>query len=104
MAKFKDLKKKITKLEASIQKDTLKLAKLKQKVEAKAAKSKAKPIPAEQKTQVAKTALLPKKQGTITPEGRAKLSALMKAKWAEKKKAEGQHTITSSGKPEFEAA
>jgi hypothetical protein len=102
MAKLKDLKKKITKLEASIQKDTKKLAKLKQKAEEKA--SKARLAAAEQKTQAAKTTPAPKKQGTITPEGRARLSALMKAKWAEKKKAEGQHTLTSSGKPEFKAA
>ncbi len=106
MAKIEDLKQKLTKLETKIQKYTKKLTKLKQKVEEKAAKSKAKPLPSEQKTQAVKTpvALAPKKKGTITPEGRARLSALMTAKWAEKKKAEAQHTIKSSGKPEFKGA
>ena len=74
---MKKLKKKILQLEARIQKDAKKLSKLKAKL---TTTGKAPPAP---------------KKSTLTPEGRAKLSALMKAKWAEKKAAPVPNITTS---------
>ena len=78
MIKLKSLNKKLRKLEASLQKDAKKLAKLKRRVEtALRAESAFKPA-----TPAAPPA---KKKRALTPEGREKLSALMKARWAAKR-------------------
>jgi hypothetical protein len=91
MIKLKGLRKKLLRLEASLQKDAKKLAKLKRKVEtalkAEPGQIKARPpAPAEKASKPAKSAAPPaKKKRELTPAGRAKLSALMKARWAAKK-------------------
>lgn len=66
MSKLKDLKKKILRLETRIQKDTKKLSKLKW-----------------QNKKI--TVSPPIKKSGITPEGRARLAAAMKARWAARK-------------------
>jgi hypothetical protein len=91
MIKLKGLNKKLLKLEASLQKDAKKLAKLKRKVEtalrAESAQTKSNP-PArvEGAPKPVKPAALPaKKKRVLTQAGREKLSALMKARWAAKR-------------------
>jgi hypothetical protein len=91
MIKLKSLNKKLLRLEASVQKDARKLAKLKRKLEAalraESAQAKVKP-PArvEEASKPAKPAApVAKKKRELTPAGRAKLSALMKARWAAKR-------------------
>jgi hypothetical protein len=91
MIKLKSLNKKLLRLEASVQKDARKLAKLKRKLEAalraESAQVKVRP-PArvEEAPKPAKPAAPPaKKKRELTPAGRAKLSALMKARWAAKR-------------------
>jgi hypothetical protein len=88
---MKKLKKKILQLEARIQKDTKKLAKLKAKLKP-AIKSKSKQVVP---VKAAKTPS-PAKKRTLTPEGRAKLSALMKARWDAKKAAPVPNPNTSA--------
>jgi hypothetical protein len=91
MFKLKSLNKKLLRLEASLQKDAKKLAKLKRKVEtalrAESAQVKAKsPARVEEAPKPAKPAAPPaKKKRALTPAGRAKLSALMKARWTAKR-------------------
>jgi hypothetical protein len=91
MFKLKSLNKKLLRLEASLQKDAKKLARLKRKVEtalrAESAPAKAKsPARVEEASKPAKSAAPPaKKKRALTPAGRAKLSALMKARWAVKR-------------------
>ena len=95
MIKLKSLNKKLLRLEASLQKDAKKLAKLKRKVETALRAESAEPAPAkvkpaarvEEASKPAKPAALPakKKKRELTPAGRAKLSALMKARWAAKR-------------------
>jgi hypothetical protein len=91
MIKLKGLKKKLLRLEASMQKDAKKLAKLRRKVETALS---AEPAPAkvqasvrvEEASKPAKPNAPPaKKKRALTPAGREKLSALMKARWAAKR-------------------
>lgn len=78
MIKLKSLNKKLRKLEACLQKDAKKLAKLQRRVEtALRAESVFRPA--------TPAALLANKKRALTPEGREKLSALMKARWAAKR-------------------
>lgn len=88
MTKLKSLNKKLRRLEASLQKDAKKLAKLQRKVEAAL---RAESVPARVEAPVraaeaAKPARPPaKKKRALTPAGREKLSAMMKARWAAKR-------------------
>ena len=91
MIKLKGLKKKLLRLEASLQKDARKLAKLKRKVETalrvESVPAKVKP-PARIEgafTPAKPAAPRVKRKRELTPAGRAKLSALMKARWAAKR-------------------
>lgn len=100
MTKLKSLNKKLRRLEASLQKDAKKLAKLQRKVEAalraesvparveapvRAAEA-AKPARPARPARPAKPARPPaKKKRALTPAGREKLSAMMKARWAAKR-------------------
>jgi hypothetical protein len=89
--KQKNLKKRIARLTARIAKDTKKLAKLQRKLAAapqpQAAKTKAggKAKESKQAAKPAKPAR--KKKRHLSPEGRAKLRALMKARWDAKRAA-----------------
>jgi hypothetical protein len=91
MTKLKSLNKKLRRLEASLQKDAKKLAKLQRKVEAalraESAPVRAKgPIRIKEVSQPARPAASPaKKKRALTPAGREKLSAMMKARWAAKR-------------------
>jgi hypothetical protein len=88
MIKLKSLNKKLLKLEASLQKDAKKLAKLKRKVEAalRAESAPATMKPLARTVETSESAAVPaKKKRELTPAGRAKLSALMKARWATKR-------------------
>jgi hypothetical protein len=91
MIKLKSLKKKLLKLEASLQKDAKKLAKLKRKVETalSAESGRLKPVTGVRNgsTSVKPVSPAASKKRALTPEGRAKLSALMKARWAAKRAA-----------------
>jgi hypothetical protein len=82
--KLKSLNKKLKRLEASMEKDGKKLAKLQRKVEM-ALKAESNGAKSGSK---AKSASVPiKKKRNLTPEGRAKLAALMKARWDAKRAA-----------------
>jgi hypothetical protein len=91
MIKLKSLNKKLLRLEASLQKDARKLAKLKRKVEtalrAESAPAKVKsPVRVEEVSKAARTPTpVVKRRSGLTPAGRDKLSALMKARWAAKR-------------------
>lgn len=91
MIKLKGLNKKLLRLEASVQKDARKLAKLKRKVEtalrAESAQAEVKsPARVEEVSKTARTSTpVVKKRSRLTPAGRDKLSALMKARWAAKR-------------------
>jgi hypothetical protein len=91
MIKLKSLNKKLLRLEASLQKDARKLAKLKRKVEtalrAESAPAKVEsPVPVEDASKTARaSAPAVKRRSGLTPAGRDKLSALMKARWAAKR-------------------
>jgi len=76
MTKLKSIHKKLRRLEASLQKDAKKLAKLQRKVEAALKAESASTGPAAPPT---------KKKRELTPAGREKLSAMMKARWAAKR-------------------
>ena len=91
MTKLKSLSKKLRRLEASLQKDAKKLAKLQRKVEA-ALKAESAPVRVnapgrvEEASRPARPAAPPaKKKRELTPAGREKLSAMMKARWAAKR-------------------
>jgi hypothetical protein len=91
MIKLKSLSKKLLKLEASLQKDAKKLAKLKRKVEtalrAESAPAKITPAPPPEETSKSGKPAQPpaRRKRELTPAGREKLSALMKARWAAKR-------------------
>jgi hypothetical protein len=94
MIKLKSLNKKLLKLEVSLQKNAKKLAKLKRKVETalrvESARPKVTPPPQVEETskpaKFAKAAKPPaRRKRELTPAGREKLSALMKARWAAKR-------------------
>ncbi len=102
--KLKNVNKRIDRLVARIAKDTKKLAKLRRKLaaapKAKAAKPKEKTARKETKTSPKAGTLRPirKKRGRLTPEGRAKLRALMIARWAVKRAAAAESgSVPSSG-------
>lgn len=82
--KLKSLNKKLKRLEASIQKDSKRLAKLQRKVEMALRAESSRTTSADR----AKSASTPvKKKRNLTPEGRARLAALMKARWDAKRAA-----------------
>ena len=91
MTKLKSLSKKLRRLEASLRKDAKKLAKLQRKVEvalkAESASARANaPGRVEEASRPARPAAPPsKKKRELTPAGREKLSAMMKARWAAKR-------------------
>src|SRR3954464_956596 len=84
---MKNLNKKIRKLEARIQKDMKKLSKLKRKMGAAAENKKDRTAAVSRKATPAKPpkAAKKKKKRNISPEARAKLAALMKARWDAKR-------------------
>jgi hypothetical protein len=89
MIKLKSLKKKLLRLEARLQKDARKLSKLQSKVDAalrtQSTQTKS-PIRIRNGSEPARLALpAAKKKRQLTPAGRAKLSAMMKARWAAKR-------------------
>ena len=91
MIKLKGLRKKLLRLEASMRKDGKKLAKLGRKVETALRAESAQaivrsPAQVEEASTTATPAAPPaRKKRALTPAGRAKLSALMKARWAAKR-------------------
>jgi len=91
MIKLKSLNKKLRRLQASLQKDAKKLAKLQRKVEAalRAESAPARvsaPGRVDEASRPARPATPPaKKKRQLTPAGREKLSAMMKARWAAKR-------------------
>lgn len=98
MGKQKTLTKRIRRLEARLQKDTKKLAKLKQKL---GAGSGAKPAKKGHLTPIAKAkpaaaAKRAKRKLNISPERRAQLAAAMKARWAAKRAAAGNGQKSSA--------
>jgi predicted nucleic acid-binding Zn-ribbon protein len=88
MIKLKSLNKKLRRLQASLQKDAKKLAKLQRKVEA-ALRAESAParVSAPGRVEGASRSAAPpaKKKRELTPAGREKLSAMMKARWAAKR-------------------
>jgi len=105
MKKAKNLKKRIRRLEARMQKGAKKLARLKRKLEAaetvSAAKSTNKATAPAVKPAAVKEPRVAgkvKRKLNLTPERRAQLSAAMKARWAAKRAAaatDAQNTPTS---------
>jgi len=107
MKKAKNLKKRIRRLEARMQKGAKKLARLKRKLEAtgtvpaaknanKAAAPAVKPA-AVKDPRVAKKV---KRRLNLTPERRAQLAAAMRARWAAKRAAAATNTQKISSGPE----
>ena len=107
MKKAKNLKKRIRRLEARMQKGAKKLARLKRKLEAtgtvpaaknanKAAAPAVKPA-AVKDPRVAKKV---KRKLNLTPERRAQLAAAMRARWAAKRAAAAANTQKISSGPE----
>jgi hypothetical protein len=131
MAKVKNLKKRIRRLEARLQKGAKKLAKLKAKLEAAstatAAKTKATSTASAEKARKSSNATVPmqkkrrsagdvkpgstvkeprvagkkKRKLNLTPERRAQLAAAMKARWAAKRAATAANTQHGSSSPGF---
>ena len=113
--KPKNLSKKIRRLEVRLQKGAKKLAKLKQKLEAamaaSAAKKKRKSVAraGEVRKSRIQTAAVKrpsavkkvKRKLNLTPERRAQLAAVMKARWAAKRAAADATTQTTSTEPGF---
>ena len=93
MKKAKNLKKRIRRLEARMQKGAKKLAKLKCKLEATgtvaAVKTEASNASAVKEPRVAKKV---KRKLNLTPERRAQLAAAMRARWAAKRAAAATNT------------
>ena len=131
MAKVKNLKKRIRRLEARLQKGAKKLAKLKAKLEAAstatAGKTKATSTASAEKARKSSNATVPmqkkwrsagdvkpgstvkeprvagkkKRKLNLTPERRAQLAAAMKARWAAKRAAAAANTQHGSSSPGF---
>jgi len=106
MTKLKSLNKKLRRLEASLQKDAKKLAKLQRKVEAALRAESAPPKvnapghPQKKAARPDRPAAPPaKKKRELTPAGREKLSAMMKARWAAKR-AGAASSAASVGRPQ----
>ena len=107
MKKAKNLKKRIRRLEARVQKGANKLAKLKRKLEAAetvpAAKSANKAAaPAVKPAAVTEPGVAKKvkRKLNLTPERRAQLAAAMRARWAAKRAAAATNTQKISSGPE----
>jgi predicted RNase H-like nuclease (RuvC/YqgF family) len=93
MAKIKNLKKKIRRLEARLQKGAKKLAKLKRKLEEAGSAPAVKPaIPPKEPRVAAKK----KRKLNLTPERRAQLAEAMRARWATKRAAAAASTQDNS--------
>jgi len=100
MGKLKDIEKKIHRLETGIKKDTVKLSKLKLKAEAARKAKTSKPKKGVSASQASNStpkaheapASTKKRPGGLTPEGRARLAAAAKARWAAKKAAAPEAT------------
>ena len=130
MAKVKNLKKRIRRLEARLQKGAKKLAKLKGKLEAASTAVKTKPrstasaekarkssnatVPIQKKKRRSAGDVKPgstvkeprvagkkKRKLNLTPERRAQLAAAMKARWAAKRAAAAANTQHGSSSPGF---
>ena len=112
MAKTKNLKKKIRRLEARLQKGAKKLAKLKRKLEeaatTAAVKTEAKSgAPSRRGMKSAITVKEPrvsakkKRKLNLTPERRAQLAEAMRARWAAKRSATAATTQESPSSPGF---
>lgn len=111
--KPKNLSKKIRRLEARLQKRAKKLAKLKQKLEAAAAKKRRKSagrfgearkkVPQVQAAAIERpgAAKKVKRKLNLTPERRAQLAAAMKARWAAKRAGAQVSTQDTSIEPGF---
>ena len=107
MKKAKNLKKRIRRLEARMQKGAKKLARLKRKLEAaetvSAAKSTNKAAAPAVKPAAVKDPRVTKKvkrKLNLTPERRAQLAAAMRARWAAKRAAAATNTQKISSGPE----
>jgi hypothetical protein len=89
MIKLKSLKKKLKKLESSLQKDANKLAKLQRKVESalRAESAHTKSVAGVNGGSKPRKPAAPpaKKKRMLTAEGRAKLASLMRARWEAKR-------------------
>ena len=111
--KLKNLTKKIRRLEARLQKDAKKLAKLKRKhgaartAGAAKIRSKSRGSAGKARKTAAASAGAPSaakkvtRKLNLTPERRAQLAATMKARWAAKKAAAATNPQTNSGDPGF---
>ena len=100
--KQKNLNKRIRRLEASIAKDTRKLAKLRRKLAAAASRAEKKPKPREStpSRRPGPAAATPKAKKTkrqLSPEARAKLATMMKQRWAAKRAAASAANTDSDG-------
>ena len=93
MAKIKNLKKRIRRLEARLQKGAKKLAKLKRKLEEAGSAPAVKPAIAPKEARVAAKK---KRKLNLTPERRAQLAEAMKARWAAKRAAAASSTQDNS--------
>jgi hypothetical protein len=107
--KLKKLRKKIQQLEKRLREDPEKLARLKRKLQQaesvkalKAARKSAARVSANRPTSMGSTSgekpgleKKVKRKLNLSPEGRAKLSAAMKARWAAKRAAEANSTTSS---------
>jgi hypothetical protein len=101
--KPKKFNKRIRRLEARLQKGAKKLAKLKQKLEARTQRKKRRPTPkAGMEPAGVKEPSVPKRAKRkldLTPERRAQLAAAMKARWAAKRAAATANPPNSSADP-----
>ena len=90
--KLKSLKKKLQRLEADLRRDANKLAKLQRKVDSALRADSSRGNSAATAKDETKPSAVEKKKRNLTPEGRAKLAALMKARW-DAKRAAAQHSF-----------
>jgi predicted RNase H-like nuclease (RuvC/YqgF family) len=102
MKKTKNLKKRIRRLEARLQKGAKKLAKLKRKLETAETTA-----GAEGQSKVAASVKGPsaprkvKRKLNLTPERRAQLAAAMKARWAARRAAAATNVQSAASSPQF---
>lgn len=93
MAKIKNLKKKIRRLEARLQKGAKKLTKLKRKLEEAGSAAAVKPAIALKESRVGSKK---KRKLNLTPDRRAQLAEAMRARWAAKRAAAAATTQSNS--------
>jgi predicted RNase H-like nuclease (RuvC/YqgF family) len=98
MAKIKNLKKKIRRLEARLEKGAKKLAKLKRKLEEAGSAAAVKPAIALKEPRVGATK---KRKLNLTPERRAQLAEAMRARWVAKRAAAAATVQDKSSGPGF---